>query len=472
MNPFAPIVAKIRKFFASVQAGYRWLMVAPPAEVMLSALPFQGPLETITAAPPPRFMRGTLYTVVAMFVTLLVIGGLVPVDMVVVASGRITPDAPAIVLQPIERGIIRELNVKAGDVVTKGQILATLDPTFAQADMDNLSMQQRSLLGQIRRIEAELQNRDFVVHKVMDRDDELQLSLYRQRRDLYMSKLQSLDEAVKHQEVEIRATQSNIESLTAQVAITKDVEAMRSSLMESKVGSRLQLLESQSVRLRSERELKDAGNHLTGLQHALASNRAERSSFMTDWNRQLLEELYRARAEATRVGEGLAKASRVNDMVVLVAPEDAVVLEMAKRSVGSVVREAEPLITLVPSKAPLVAEISIRGQDVGHTPPGSEVVIKVDAFPYQRNGVLKGFLRSISEDSYSPSAQPGEKNGGGSFHRGLVELTSIDLVKLPEGTRLIPGMTVNADILVGRRTVLSFFIYPILQAFQEGIREP
>jgi HlyD family secretion protein len=167
----------------------------------------------------------------------------------------------------------------------------------------------------------------------------------------------------------------------------------------------------------------------------------------------------------------------MNDLVVLTAPEDGVVLDIAKRSVGSVLHEAEPLITLVPKMSPLIAEIMIHSADVGYTRVGDEVVIKVDAFPYQQHGLLAGRLRSIGEDSVTPGgagdAVPVSARGAaGVFHRCQVTLTSTDLNLLPQGARLIPGMTITAEVKVGFRSVISYFLYPIQRGFDESIREP
>ena len=108
----------------------------------------------------PRFLRSTHYLVVGLFVSLLMIAAFTNVDVVVVASGRLATATPPIVLQPMERAIVRELRVHPGDVVTKGEVLATLDPTFAEADTAVLEKQLRMLRAQVRRLEAEADGRE------------------------------------------------------------------------------------------------------------------------------------------------------------------------------------------------------------------------------------------------------------------------------------------------------------------------
>jgi hemolysin D len=106
--------------------------------------------------------------------------------------------------------------------------------------------------------------------------------------------------------------------------------------------------------------------------------------------------------------------------------------------------------------------------------------VKVDAFPYLKHGWMEGRLRNISQESFSageidkPDATAAlfGQAGGGAFHRGEVEITMKDLKHLPEGASVIPGMTVSAEIKVGERSVLSFFLNPLTRGIRESMREP
>src|SRR5262249_1284702 len=174
---------------------------------------------------------------------------------------------------------------------------------------------------------------------------------------------------------------------------------------------------------------------------------------------------------------GVARGGGGEALGEVTAPADGVVLDIAKRSVGSVLREAEPLITLVPSNATLIAEIKVNSGDVGYTKPGDAVIVKVDAFPYQRHGLLEGRLRSVSEESFTPGSQegvapPSGRAANSAFHRGEVDLTKTTLEHVPEDAHLIPGRTLPAEIKVGSRSILSFFLYPITRGLDQSMREP
>jgi hemolysin D len=426
---------------------------------------------------PPRGVRNISHIVASLFVVLVIVSSIVSVDVVIAASGRLIADAPTIVVQPMHLSIIREMRVKSGDVVHKGDVLASLDPTFTQADKLELTVQQNALRAQINRLEAELS--DAPLHLDGSAPDSvLQMTLYNQRRSQYTSRLRAFEEDIQRFESAILSTEQNRSSLQRQADIAKEVEGMRGKLFHLKVGTKLNYLDAQVGRMRTERDYEDTTNHLNELRHNLVSTQAERQVFIDEWRRNLLEELIKARKDASSVAEALVKAVRMDDLVVLTAPEDGIVLDVAKRSVGSVMQGAEPLVTLVPTTAALIAEVMIGSADVGYTKLGDDVAIKVDAFPYQRHGLLHGWLRSIGEDSFSPygaialASSGSSSGGGGVYHRSQVVLMNTKLRALPDGTHLIPGMTLTAEIKVGSRSVISYFLYPVLRGFSESIREP
>ena len=409
-------------------------------------------LEDFLAEPPPRALRNTHYGAVALAALLIGLASVLQIDIVVSGSGRLAADAPTIVLQPMQLSRIEQIRVKPGDVVRKGDVLATLDPTFAQADRGALTTQRDALAAKRERIQAELDGTPFA-----ERAQTLEATLYRQRQSQYNSRMAEFAGKLISREADIEAAAQNQASLTQQLIVAREVEAMRETLYRGQTGSKLNYLDSQATRMRTERDLRAAATQSNDARQAARTLHADRQDFADGWRRELLESLVKLRADAAAVDEALTKATRLTDLVSLIAPDDGVVLDVARRSVGSVLHEAEPLVTLVPAGAPLIAEIAIGSSDVGYAKAGDSVVVKVDAFPYQRYGMVAGHLRSIGEDSFA--------GGDAHYHRGQVSLDNSTL-------RLIPGMTVTAEIKVGSRSVISYFLYPITRALNESIREP
>ena len=112
----------------------------------------------------------------------------------------------------------------------------------------------------------------------------------------------------------------------------------------------------------------------------------------------------------------------------------------------------------------------VEGLDVGHVKTGSRIRLKLEAWPFQKHGTLTGQLRTLSEDSFNPDPK---KDGEARPHyKARIEITSTKLRDVPPSFRLIPGMSVTAEINAGERTILSYFLYPLLRGLDESIREP
>jgi HlyD family secretion protein len=206
--------------------------------------------------------------------------------------------------------------------------------------------------------------------------------------------------------------------------------------------------------------------------HAVAKLAADRQAFIEDFRRATMEKLVEARGLRDTAREELKKMELRRARVALTAPEDAVVLDLAQRSIGSVVREAEPIVTLVPLDAPLEAEVSISTRDIGRVAAGDEARIKFDAFPFQKFGTADGTLSTISHDVLPANENDTSGVPNPPVFKARIPLGATMLRGMREPVRLLPGMTVIAEVKVGRRRVISYFLYPLLRGLDESIREP
>lgn len=439
---------------------------AKPLRLAPEALEFQDELDRLIEEPPSPLLRFWPWLLASLLAGLVTLASIAKVDVVVTGMGRLAADAPPLVVQPLERAVIREIRVRPGQIVVQGQILAIMDPTFAEADRASLSAQRLSLAAQLDRVETEIAGHPAPAQ--LTADGTLQSLLLSQRRALFAARMAGFEADIRALESGIAALRDGEDGRAEQIAIAREVESMRARLLAGQVGSRLNALAARSDRLRAEQEQRQSRQRAQELRNVLVAKEAERDAFRDDWQRQLLEEMVRLRGELQRTDEQLAKAERLAAMTLLVAPEDGVVLDIARRSAGSVLREAEALVTLVPIHAPLVAEISLRSADIGRLRGDDLALVKVDAFPFQRHGSLQGRLHSLAPDS-----QPREGEAPGPpAHRARITFDTQSLPDAPPGSRLIPGMTMSAEIHVGTRSVIGFFIEPLLRGLQESIREP
>lgn len=446
--------------------------------IIVEALPFQGDLVRLLEEPLPKGIRGTIYYCVGLALTALLVATIFHVDVVVVGGGKLTYDGQPIVLQPFERAMLKSLLVRPGDMVQKGQTLATLDPTFSQADLGALDDRKKALGAQVSRLEAEAYGRAYAPELSDNRSALLQAEIYRQRSTEYQSRLRAYDETVQESKAGLARLQSEMGILREQLEVSASIESMQENLLNLQTNSKLEFLAAKSTRLRAERDFREAKERLVELQHRIEMALAQRESFVQEWRRTVLEELNRCRSEEAQVDAGLKKSERINSLVTITAPEDGMVIELASRSVGSIVRDAEPLVVMVPSSAPLICEIEISSAEVGEVSVGDSVLVKVDAFPFQRFGGVWGTIRSISHESF-PMGASGEMDSlsskkaiaRGGAHRVSVDLSDNRVELLPVGRALFPGMTARGEVHVGKRRLINYILHPLLRGLRESFRE-
>jgi HlyD family secretion protein len=151
------------------------------------------------------------------------------------------------------------------------------------------------------------------------------------------------------------------------------------------------------------------------------------------------------------------------------APENAMVLKLAKLSSASVMNQGEPLLYLAPMKSPLEAELHIAARDIGFIRVGDQTTVKLDPFNFVEHGTADGKVRSISEGAFTTddNGQPAE-----AYYKVRVTLDPVALRNVPNSFRLVPGMTLTGDIHVGTRSLFTYLVGGLVSGMGESMREP
>ncbi|MBB3117520.1 HlyD family type I secretion periplasmic adaptor subunit [Pseudoduganella violacea] len=427
--------------------------------------------DAIERSPLPRYVRLTLHLLTAAFVTFIVWASLSQVEKVVSAHGRLVNPLPNIIVQPLETSIVQRIEVRVGQVVKKGQVLATLDPTFTQADEQQLRNRLASLDTQTDSLRAELEGKPVAATATGSADQVLQGQLASERQGNFQAQRTRMDQNIERLKASIETSRRDQQVLAQRVKSLTEIEAMQEKLLSENFGAKMHLLEARDRRLEVERTMVMGRNREIELGRELAAAEAERAAFNKSWRQKAMEDLLAATRDRDGINEQLAKADKRHQLVQLTAPAEAVVLEVGKLSQGSVVREAEQMFVLVPLGAQLEAEVQIDSADIGYIKRGDPVHLKLDAFPFQQHGALDGKVRTVSEDSFKrEQATPGQ--GTDAYYVSRIDYGNNRLKKMEGKSRLLPGMTVTAEIVVGKRSVMSYLLWPLTKALDESIREP
>lgn len=435
---------------------------------------FQSETDEIREMPEPRAARMTVFALAGMLVAIVAILFLTTVDRVISSQGgKIVSVEPPSVYQALDPSIIKSINVREGDQVQKGQLLATLDPTFTEADVRALQQQVASLDTQIARIDAQLSGNPLAFETSDDPDYRkyaaLQQATYDQQMAQYKAQVDSFDAKIAATQATIAKFSSDEAGYQDRATIAEKVEQMRTTLAATGSGSELNKLLSQDNRVELERSLAYARNSLAEAQQDEVSLKADRDAFIKQWQAQLSQELLTARNNLDTARASLDKATKKQDLVRLTASEPSVVLTMAKLSVGSVLQSGDSLLTLMPLNAPVEAEINIAARDVGFLRPGDPCSLKVGAFNFMEHGTAEGKVRWISDNAFTT-----DENGqpSAAYYKARCSVDADHFQNVPANFRLIPGMTLQADLKIGTRSVAMYVLGGTLRVFGEAMREP
>ena len=452
-----------------------------------AVLEFQSPTLSLIAKPAPFSARMTIWLLSSLVVATFVIFGIVPVDRLVSAPAVILAQSPNVIVQPLETAIVRTIYVKEGDHVKKGQLLAELDPTFAQSDDAATTAQMQSLRAQVARMKAELHNQPYVSDGTQY--GQLEELAYLQHHQQYVFTSQNYDEKIASLQAKVNQAQSDVDSLTRQLSKLASVESIRKELERMQVGSKLNTFQAELDRETGQQKLDDARQALVGAKRDLAGMTAERDSWQHQWFADLqTQESQQERLLSDMQGQ-VEKNNLRRKLVEMRAPTDSIVLSVSRVSPGTVLQSGTELMTTVADDTPLEVVGMIDGGDSGFVRPGDPVSIKFDTLPYNRFGYAMGHVTRVSADSFTDPTQGNvnpqqtapnissnapQTNGTAPvyYYRVFVAIDEMKLRHPPASFSIKPGMPLTIDIKVGSRTVLQYLFDRYVPFMDSGAHEP
>ncbi len=385
------------------------------------------------------------------------------IDIVVSARGKVVPSGEIKILQPIETGVISKILVKEGEHVEKDQVLMQIDPSVTQT---SLASKEKDLIVHTlenERLSALVENRKPNWSKF----EHLDQTLLREQKDLYI-----------HQRDSLRASKSQYAMKKSQAraqynSSKSDVQRLEGLLHKEQ--TRLQRMEKVlDIIARNEYEevQKNAHNFREQLhmarhkeheskQHLKEVEQEEKvyvEQSISTWFNQLLEKKKELRTLESEVN-AIAFQNRQQQIK---APLSGYIGKLMVNTEGGVVTPAEKLISLVPDDAPLIIKATVLNQDIGFVTKQMSAAIKIDTFTFQKYGLIEGVVDSIGNDAIEDEKQ-------GLIYEIKVIPTTDSLMVEGKEKRLEPGMNVTTEIKVGKRRIIEFFIYPIIQYMDEGL---
>ena len=435
---------------------------------------YQSEVAALREQPYPAGAGLTIHVISTFLILSLAFMYVARVDRIVTsASGAIVTNEPAIVYQALDPSVIRSLDVKQGDRVGKGQLLATLDSTFAAAQVNQLRAQIEGFRAQMARDQALIAQAPLSypapLNDQIARYQRDNLEYFRQQMAQYHAGMNSFEQKIASLQATIEKYKVEEARYGSEADVNKQIEKMRVTLEQKGAGSMLNLLTSTQAKIETQRSADFARNSRIEAEHTLAATEADQRTFTEQFKANVSQDLLTARSSLEAALPQLDAAIKHQDLVRWAAPEDCIILSVAPNlSVGSVVQQGTTVISLMSVRNPIEALAQVSSSEIGFVRPGDSVTLKIDAFPYTEFGALDGTVKWVGDNAQNQlNGQPVSP-----YYNVQVTIDRNKLVNVPATATLLPGMTLVAEIKVGSRSIWDYVMGGLMRGVGQSMREP
>ncbi|APX62575.1 MULTISPECIES: HlyD family efflux transporter periplasmic adaptor subunit [Acinetobacter] len=342
-------------------------------------------------------------------------------------TGKVIPSSKEQVIQSLEGGILTKLNVKEGEIVEQGQVLAQLDPTRFESNVGESASLLISSRATAARLRAEVTGAPLSFPPEVLKEPKLvaeETALYKSRRANLEQSLAGLQQALVLVQQELAMT----EPLVAKGAAS-EVEV-----------------------LRLKREANDLQNQMNDV----------RNQYFV----KAREELAKANTDVETQQQVVRGKSDTLNRTIFKSPVRGVVKEIDVMTLGGVIPQNGKLMTIVPLDEKLLVEARISPRDIAFIRPDQEALVKITAYDYSIYGGLKGKVTVISPDTLRDEVKQDQF-----YYRVYIRTENDKLTnKAGQEFNITPGMVATVDIRTGEKTVLDYLVKPFNKA-KEALRE-
>lgn len=443
------------------------------------ALEFAPAILQAQHSPPSPFPRMVLYTLLVLFGVLFVWAFVGKLDIVAVAQGKLVPETFLKVVQPSDAGVIKEILVREGDAVQEGQVLMRMDASLSTSDRKVLDTDFQLRALQLRRIDAEVKGlplvRKFSDDPALFSQVEAQ---YRAHRLAYQDAIDTERAALSKAQHDLKSALEVESKLKQTLPIFQEQEKGWNQLAKEGFAGRLMALDRTRSRIETEKELQAQSHNVESLRSLIGQSEKRIAQIASNYHQQLHNERIEAESQHNKLGQDIAKHAYKHGLLELRAPYAGIVKDLATHTPGTVVAPGSVMLTIVPSNEPMLAEVWINNSDSGFVEVNQKVRLKLDAYPFQKYGMLDGVVRLVTHDASERGADVAgnDRKGGetappGLAYRALVALNTNVFESQGGKMKLTPGMQVAAEIHLGQRSVIEYLMSPIQKVAQEAGRE-
>ena len=414
----------------------------------------------------PQLMRYTIYVISGMVACFSVWSAVTEIGEVTRAEGEVIPSNYVQVVQHLEGGIVSAILVQEGEVVDKGQPLLRLQGVGVEEDFAKHQIALNSLKQDAESLRAFMDGRnpDFLSITTSKNEANDQERFYKAKLDAKQKEAEVLRSQSGQKREAVRSLQTRRDTIIQNLKLSEETLGALKTLLDKGLANRFRYLEQQESTNQLRGQLAEINTEISSAQQGYAEYQQRSAALAAGYHDQAAQDLNKIESQIRQEEESLSKIKERVDRLEVRSPSRGIVKSLEIHTVGGIVGAGEKILEIVPLDDQIVVEAKISTSDVGHLKVGQPVQIKVHSYDFVRYGMVPGTLESISPTTFIDKTNK-------TYYRARVLLQQPYVGRNPHNNAILPGMTVEADISTGSKTVLSYLMKPIHAATSSALQE-
>ncbi len=385
------------------------------------------------------------------------------VDEITRGSGEVIPYGENQIIQHLEGGIVEEILVTEGQQVKKNDVLIKIKNTKSASSLESSELKLAELQAKAYRLYAEANELPFVSKQhdspEMQKLVKLEQSLYLSNQIQFKAQDQVIVQQIEQKKHELLEAQNSLKHLQHAYNLAEEEVKMTEPMVAEGVKSKVDFLRLQRDLNDIKERLETTKLSIPMLESAIKEARQKREENRLLFKNTAKKELNEVTAEIERIKASKTALTDEVERTVIRSQVDGIVQKLFIHTVGGVIKPGQDLVEIVPSDNTLYLEVKIKPSDIAFIHPGAEAMVKFSAYDFAIHGGLKGKVVNISPDTTT--------NEEGETYYLINIMTEKGFLGSPDNPlKIITGMTVDVDIVTGKKTVMQYILKPILKSKQ------
>lgn len=430
-------------------------------------------MSSLNAAAKKTVTNGSrlfLWSISFMFFGTIIWMNFAEIDEITKGDGKVIPSTHLQVVQNLDGGIIKELLVKEGDVVKKNDLLIKLSDVKPFSEFEENRIKYGELKAKIKRLEAEASLSKFNVTEQERKELAEYLpheeAIYSSNKSQLLNKIKIVNEQLNQKITQYEDAKSKLVLLQKSKSLIGKEEQISQSMLGQGIEAKVDFLKLQREKNDVDRLADEAKNAMPRISYEIAELNQKMLQEKIDYQNKAKQELADTMSEFQKANVKVVPLQDSVDRTQILSPVTGIIKQMFINTVGGVIRPGMDIVEIVPTQDALLIEAKIKPSDVAFIHPGQKSIVKFTAYDFSIYGGMVGEVYQISSDTIV------DQQKQESYYLVKVKINQKNSVNSKlSNVKILPGMTVNVDIVTGKKTIMQYLLKPIIKARDTALTE-